>query len=345
MKFSYTLDALIDLLRPKNVIGRCDDVICGIASLVDAKRGDLSFLWNLKYKKDLLRTEASVVLIPADYPAEEKDGRCFLLFHNPSLAFGVLCGDIERKFFPKPRSGIHAAAVVDDGATLGKNVSVGAHVVIERDAIIGDDVTIMAGCYIGCGVRIGNGAVLHQSVKVLHDCEIGKRSVLFPGVVIGSDGFGYEQTENAHERMPQIGNVIIGDDVDIGANSTIDRARFGHTTVGNGTKIDNLVQIGHNVTIGSKCILVSQVGIAGSTAIGNNVIVGGQAGIAGHLHIPDGVQVAAKCGIASYKPKMGKILRGNPAMPIGEIMRFYALRPKLHSLFQRVAALEKIVNA
>jgi UDP-3-O-[3-hydroxymyristoyl] glucosamine N-acyltransferase len=176
-------------------------------------------------------------------------------------------------------------------------------------------------------------------------CEIGARVTLFPGVVIGADGFGYETVNGAHEQIPQMGNVVICDDVDIGANSTIDRARFEHTVVGRGTKIDNLVQIGHNVSIGEGCLIVAQTGISGSTTIGNYVVIGGQVGIAGHIAIPDGVMIAGKSAIPSYRPSEGKLLRGSPAMPMRDANRFYVLRKKIPELFNRVSALEKMVNS
>jgi UDP-3-O-[3-hydroxymyristoyl] glucosamine N-acyltransferase len=340
MKFSYTLGDLVKLLRPRDIAGDTKALITGISSLATAQCGDISFLGNLKYRKELEISQASVVLLPTDYQQKPHANQCFLFFDSPSLALGILCRDIEVKYYPRPRIGIHATAVVDRAASIGKDVSIGPHVVIEAGAEIGDGVTIAAGCYIGHCAKIGSGSILHPSARVMNFCTIGARVILFSGAVIGSDGFGYESVSGVHEKLPQIGNVIIEDDVDVGANTTIDRARFGNTVVGQGTKIDNLVQIAHNVTIGRGCIIVAQTGISGSTTIGNYAIIGGQVGIAGHVAIPDGIMIAGKAAVSSYKPGDGKVLRGNPAMPINEANRIYILMRRLPNLFRRVSDIE-----
>ncbi|MDR1232888.1 MAG: UDP-3-O-(3-hydroxymyristoyl)glucosamine N-acyltransferase [Puniceicoccales bacterium] len=341
MKFSYKLGELIDLLVPKKVVGHTSFSISSIESLTKTKRGGISFLGNPKYKKDVEISQASVILLPAGLDLTPKEDQCFLLFDNPSFALGKLCRDIERKCCPRPSGGIHPKAIINATASIGQNVSIGPHVVIETNATIADNVVIMAGCYIGHGVKIGDNSVLHPSVRVMNFCEIGSRVTLYSGAVIGSDGFGYETVDGVHEKIPQIGNVIIEDDVSIGANTTIDRARFGHTKVGKGTKIDNLVQLGHNVIIGNGCLIVAQTGIAGSTTIGDYVVIGGQVGIAGHLNIPNGVMIAGKSSVPNYKPKMGKILRGNPATSINDANLFYVLRSRIPNLFDRVLKLEE----
>ncbi|MDR0742072.1 MAG: UDP-3-O-(3-hydroxymyristoyl)glucosamine N-acyltransferase [Puniceicoccales bacterium] len=341
MKFSYELDELVDLLVPKKVVGHTSFPISHIESLTKTKEGGISFLGNPKYKKDAAISQASVILLPMGLDLTPKANQCFLLFDNPSLALGKLCRDIEEKYCPHPIVGTHPKAIIDATVSIGQNVSIGPNVVIEANSTIADNVVIMAGCYIGHDVKIGDNSVLYPSVKVMDFCEIGSRVTLFSGAVIGSDGFGYETVDDIHEKVPQIGNVIIEDDVDIGANTTIDRARFSHTKIGKGTKIDNLVQIGHNVIIGSGCLIVAQTGIAGSTTIGNHVVIGGQVGIAGHLNIPDGVMIAGKSSVANYKPKMGKILRGNPTMPINDANLFYVLRSRIPNLFDRVLKVEE----
>jgi UDP-3-O-[3-hydroxymyristoyl] glucosamine N-acyltransferase len=340
MNFSYELDELINLLSPKKVIGSTSFPVSRISSLLEAKQGEVSFLGNSKYKKEVECSQASVILLPIGSTSQPKKNQCFLLFDNPSFALGILCKYIEKKCCRPAIVGIHPSAVIDKTVFIGKNVSIGANVVIEADSSISDNVTIMAGCYVGYNAKIGKGSTLHPSVKVMDFCEIGSRVTLFAGVVIGSDGFGYETISGIHEKIPQIGNVIIGDDVDIGSNTTIDRARFNCTLIGKGTKIDNLVQIGHNVTIGEDCLIAAQTGISGSTTIGNYVVIGGQVGIAGHINIPDGVMIAGKSAVANYKPRMGKILRGDPAMAISDVNHFYALRKKLPDLFSRVSDLE-----
>jgi UDP-3-O-[3-hydroxymyristoyl] glucosamine N-acyltransferase len=341
MRFSYTLEELIKLLGPQARAGDTQAVLTEISSLSMAQPGAITFLGNLKYRKNVENSRASVILLPLNCEQKPKENQCFLFFDNPSFALGILCRAIERKYYPRPPIGIHSTAVIDESVSIGRNVSIGAHVVIEADSQIGDNVTISVGCYLGHQVKVGGESVIHPSVKIMDFCEIGARVNLFPGAVIGSDGFGYETVDGVHEKLPQIGNVVIEDDVDIGANTTIDRARFGSTAIGQGTKIDNLVQIGHNVTIGKGCIIVAQTGISGSTVIGNYVVIGGQVGIAGHVTIPNGIMVAGQSSITAYKHSDGQILRGSPAMPIGQANRIYVLLRRLPNLFSRVSSLEE----
>jgi UDP-3-O-[3-hydroxymyristoyl] glucosamine N-acyltransferase len=251
---------------------------------------------------------------------------------------------MEAKYFPKKQAGIHESSAVASSVKLGQNVCIGPYVAVEDDAKIGDGVVLDAGCYIGRGVTIGDGSRLCAGVKVMPFCVIGKNVILHPGVVVGSDGFGYETVGGIHEKLPQIGNVVVGDDVEIGANATIDRARFSSTRIGAGTKIDNLVQIGHNVTIGKHCLIVAQVGIAGSVTIGECVVIGGQSGIVGHVHIGDGTMVAGQTGITS-SCKPGSFWRGSPAMPYGEANKFFACRKHLSTLVRRVKAIENRLNS
>ena len=342
MNFSYTFDEILNLLKPVKVVGRTDVAIHAIKALREAGVGDISFLGNSKYQNEVAISKASVILLPEKFDAVPTQNQAFLFFANPSYALGELCRHIENVYNRKKQHAeIHSTSVISPHAQVGQNVSIGPNVVIEDDAIISDNVRIDAGCFIGQDVKIGKDSHLYPGVKIMHSCEIGERVTLFPGVVIGADGYGYETVNGVHEKVPQIGNVIIEDDVDIGANSTVDRARFGSTIIGNGTKVDNLVQIGHNVRIGHHCLIVSQTGISGSTTIGNYVVIGGQVGIAGHIEIPDGIMIAGKSSVASYHKKYGKILRGNPAEGINEMNRFLAVRKKLPDLVKRVDIMEK----
>jgi UDP-3-O-[3-hydroxymyristoyl] glucosamine N-acyltransferase len=340
MEFSYELSDLLRLLSPERVVGSTSAVISRISTLEEAGEGDVAFLGNAKYRKKAEHSRASVLLLPMNFVAQPIDGQCLLFFKNPSMAIGVLSRDIEVRCAPRRRAGIHPSAVVDGTASLAGDVSVGANVVIEAGVVIGEGSVVMAGCYLGYGVEIGPGSILYPGVKVMDFCEIGARCRIYPGVVVGADGFGYETIGGVNERLPQIGNVVIGDDVDIGANTTIDRARFGHTRIGRGTKIDNLVQIGHNVVVGEHCLIAAQTGISGSTALGNHVALGGQVGIAGHIEIPDGIMVAGKSSVAGYHAKYGKVLRGIPAIGITDINRLYVLWRKLPEVFARLERLE-----
>jgi UDP-3-O-[3-hydroxymyristoyl] glucosamine N-acyltransferase len=335
----YSLSDVVSVVSPLRVVGATNRVITGIESLLGATHSDLSFLGNKRYRSQLAATQAAIVLVGEDEVTNPKDNQAFIVCKNPSLALGLLCDDIERKYFPKRLAEVHGSAVVAQSARFGENIYIGPHTVLEEGVVVGDGVTIGAGCYIGHGVTIGDGSQLHAGVKVMSLCAIGRDVVLHPGVVIGSDGFGYETVDAVHRKLPQIGNVIIGDAVEIGANTTIDRARFSSTKIGTGTKIDNLVQIGHNVTIGKHCLIVAQVGIAGSATIGDYVIIGGQSGIAGHVHIGDKTMVAAQTGIAS-SCKPGSFLRGSPAMPYNEANKFLACRKRLAQLLNRVRNIE-----
>ncbi|MDR2628855.1 MAG: hypothetical protein LBC30_02610 [Puniceicoccales bacterium] len=202
MNFSYELDELIDLLVPKRVIGHTSFPVSCIESLTKTKQGGVSFLGNPKYKKDVAISQASVILLPVGFDLTPKENQCFLLFDNPSLALGKLCRDIERKCYHHPIVGINPKAIIDATVSIGQNVSIGPNAIVEADTTIADNVIIMAGCYIGHGVKIGNNSVLYPSVRVMDFCEIGSRVTLFSGVVIGSDGFGYETVDGMHEKIP-----------------------------------------------------------------------------------------------------------------------------------------------
>lgn len=345
MKFSYQMSDLIELLSPSNVVGQCSDILTGISSLLESKSGDISFLGNSKYSRDVIKSNASVIFLPKTYSGTPLDNQSYMFFDNPSLALADLCRDIEKKQYNYDKSErIHSSAIIDDSVTIESSVSVGANVVIGKNVTIEDNCVIYAGCYIGNNVSIGANTILRANVTIMNDCTIGKNCSIHSGVVIGSDGFGYENVNGNIIKVPQIGNVIIEDNVEIGANTTIDRARFGHTVVGCGTKIDNLVQIGHNVIIGKNCIIVAQTGIAGSTTIGDYVTIGGQVGIAGHLTIGDGSMIAGKSSIpSSCKP--GSVLRGIPCMPYNDANKYYVLRKKIPDLFKRVALLEDTISA
>ncbi|MDR1255953.1 MAG: UDP-3-O-(3-hydroxymyristoyl)glucosamine N-acyltransferase [Puniceicoccales bacterium] len=339
VNIKYSLEEIAAIVAPMGIVGTTSCSITGIKSLVEAEASDLSFLGNKKYGEQLVVTRASIVLIGEGINLQPAKNQAFVICKNPSFALGLLCRDIEQKYFPKKSATIHSSAAVADSANLGRNVSIGPHAVIEEEVKIGDGVTLDAGCYVGRGATIGDNTRLHAGAKVMPFCVIGKNVTLHPGAVVGSDGFGYETVNGAHVKMPQIGNVIIGDDVEIGANATIDRARFSSTRIGAGTKIDNLVQVGHNVVIGEHCLIVSQVGIAGSATIGNYVVIGGQSGVAGHIHVGDNTMIAGQAGVAS-SCKSGSFLRGSPVMPYNEANRFLVCRKRLPELLRRVSAIE-----
>ena len=321
------------------VVGDGSTVIRGVAGIREAMPGDITFLANARYESYVTETRASAVICSR----EPRFAAIPLLqVENPYLAFQRAV----RVFRPDPYRappGVHPSAVVSPEASVGEGVSIGAHCVIEAGARIGARVVLLPGCYVGPLAIIGDDSFLYTNVIVREECVIGERCVLHPGVIVGSDGFGFAFDAGRYHKVPQVGNVVIGDDVEIGANTTIDRATTDSTRIGDGTKIDNLVQIGHNVVIGRHCIIVAQVGISGSTHLEDFVTLGGQSGVAGHLRIGERAMVAGKSGVTKSVPA-GEVWSGYPASPHGLWKRVTALVQKLPQLFQRTRALEDRVG-
>jgi len=321
--------------------GQCHATITGIASLETAEAGDLSFLGNAKYRAAVPRSRASLILLPEDYEGSEpSEGQLYLFVKNPSAGLASICSRIEQSLWPKPEAGVHPTAVVEAGAQVDPTATVGPLCVVQTGARIGAQTHLQAQVFVGAGAQIGEACWLMPHSAVSAQCIVGNRVRLHPGAVIGADGFGYEFLNGRHEKIPQVGTVVLEDDVEVGANSTIDRARFSETRVGEGTKIDNLVQVGHNVTIGKHCILCSQVGIAGSTTLEDYVILGGQVGVSGHLRIGKAAKSGGQAGIiADVEP--GAFISGYPAMPHRLASRLQVLHRRLPDLFKRVDQLEQ----
>lgn len=339
MQLSFTADELIAIVRPTAQRGIASGPVTGIASLEKAAAGDLSFLGNSKYRPAVGKSAASVLLLPEDYDGEPGPGQLYLLCQNPSAALAAVCTRIEQQVWPKPAPGIHPSAVVEPGAEVDAAATVGPLCVIESGAQIGPRAHLQARVFVGRNARVGEECWLMPGVTLGTQCVLGKRVRLHSGVVVGSDGFGYEFVGGRHHKVPQVGSVWIGDDVEIGANSTIDRARFSRTIIGEGTKIDNLVQIAHNVEIGRHCILCAQVGIAGSTILEDYVVLGGQAGVAGHIRIGKGAKSGGQAGITS-NVEPGQFVMGYPAIPYMAERRLQVLYRRLPELFKRVDELE-----
>lgn len=345
MQLSFTPEEIAAIVQPVQVRGSSKVTIEGIAALTAAEPGELSFLGNAKYRRDVATSRASIVLIPADYEGRPTDGQIYFVVENPSVALSRICARIERALWPIPAAGVHPTAYVSPDARVAASATVGPLCVIEANVSVGERVHVQAQVYVGRSAEIGDDCWLMPGVVVAAECVLGKRVRLQPGVVVGSDGFGYEFQNGRHEKIPQVGNVAIGDDVEIGANSTLDRARFSRTSVGEGTKIDNLVQIAHNVAIGRHCLVCAQVGISGSTTLGDYVVLGGQAGIAGHLTVGQGAKAGGGAAItADVAP--GVFVNGNPAIPFMLERRIAVLKQRLPELFKRVGVLEEqIVGA
>jgi UDP-3-O-[3-hydroxymyristoyl] glucosamine N-acyltransferase len=319
--------------------GNADQKLTGVAGIREAQPGDLSFIASPKYFSALKTTKADAVIVARD--AKIEFDRAIIRVDNPIAAFT----QVVMRVMPPPvkfTHGVHPAAVVATTAKLGKEVSVQPHAVIEDGAVIGDRTVIGANTYVGHGTTIGADCRLYANVTLREHTILGDRVVLHSGVVLGADGFGYEPVNGKHQKIPQVGIVEIGDDVEIGANTTVDRARFGKTRVGRGTKIDNLVQIGHNCVIGEDCILCGQVGLAGSVVLGNHVTLAGQVGLAGHLTIGDNTIVMAQSGLNKDAPP-NSLLFGSPAYPHTEAKRIIAAIKHLPDTVAKLREVEKLL--
>lgn len=339
MQVSFTSAEIIELAQSTKSKGATDETIRGIAALETAQPGDLSFLGNAKYRSAVATTKASVVLCPLDYEGEPQPNQLFVFVDNPSVALARLCSQIERLLWPQPKPGIHPTASVASSAKIAATATIGPLCVIEDGVTVGERSHLQAQVFVGRNAQIGDDCWLMPGVVIETECVLRNRIRLHPGVVIGSDGFGYEFVSGRHEKVPQVGIVEIGNEVEIGSNSTVDRARFSRTSIGEGTKIDNLVQIGHNVVIGKHCLLCAQAGISGSTTISDYVVLGGQVGVAGHITIGKGVKAGGQAGInADVEP--GTFLNGTPAIPYMLERRIAVLYRKLPELFKRVDVLE-----
>ena len=298
-----TLEAVAALTGGKILSGDPELTVFGVASLLDASREEASFLGNEKYFQDFLHTSAGIVLVPPGLPAYPEHA-AFVEVDNPSMAFNALVKYFMASAY-RFTPGIHPTAIIDPTASFNPDkIHVGAYTCIGAHCIIGDGTDIGNGCDIGDGVTMGENCRLHAHVTIRERCKLGNRVTIQPGAVIGSDGFGFLMGDNGrYVGIDQVGIVELGDDVDVGANTTIDRARFGRTIVGEGTKIDNLIQLGHNVVVGRHCIIVAQSGIAGSTKVGDYATIAAQVGISGHLNIGSKSTLGAKTGVISDIPE------------------------------------------
>ncbi|MFI5370560.1 MAG: UDP-3-O-(3-hydroxymyristoyl)glucosamine N-acyltransferase [Candidatus Eisenbacteria bacterium] len=333
-----TLAELAAELRGE-VIGDESIEIRGVAGIKEAGPGDITFLANSRYDAYLDETRAAAVICaPGTRPAPMP----LLVVENPYVAFQRIVRHFRPDLF-RPVPGVHPSALVSSEARLGDGVSIGAYCVVEAGAVIGERVVLMPGCYVGHAAAIGDDSFLYPRVTLREECLIGRRCILHPGVVVGSDGFGFALDAGRYHKVPQVGNVVVGDDVEIGANTTIDRATTASTRIGDGTKIDNLVQIGHNVVIGRHCIVVAQVGISGSTELEDYVTLAGQVGLAGHIKIGKGATVGAQSGVPR-DVEAGTVVSGYPAIPHNMWRRLVALMPRLPQLFQRTRDLEERVG-
>jgi UDP-3-O-[3-hydroxymyristoyl] glucosamine N-acyltransferase len=333
----YTLGELADLVGGE-LRGPADLVISGIAAVDQATSGDITFISAKRYARLADASQAAAFIVPpefADLP------RPLIVAPHPYLAYA----QVAARFAPPLNRwpGISDRAYVGQGVELGQEVSIAPLVFLGDRARVGDRAAIMAGCVIGSEAVIGADALLHPNVTVLDRCRVGERVIIHSGAVIGADGFGFVPTPAGFHKIPQLGTVVIEDDVEIGANVSVDRGALGETRIGRGVKIDNLVQVAHNVTIGDHSIIVAQAGIAGSSRLGKGVALGGQAGVVGHIELGDGVQVGAQAGVTHAIPA-GQVVLGSPAKPHREFLNINAHVSKLPEIYQRLKQLEKEIK-
>lgn len=336
-----TVKEIAEKLNASSVEGNSDVLITGLSGVREARTGDLSYVANPKYAAAAAATAAAAVIVPNDWA--RPCSACLIRVENPEKSFALVASWFAPPQVKAP-PGIHPNALIDKNAELGENVSIGPFCVVGAGAKIGSRTALHAGCCVGQDVKIGEDCIFYPHVSIREYCIVGSRVILHNGVVIGSDGFGYEQQGASRVKIPQTGIVLVGDDVEIGANSTIDRARFGQTRIGNGVKIDNLVQIAHNVIIGDNAVIVAQAGIAGSSIIGERSILAGQVGIGGHVSIGPDVIIGAQSGIARDIQTKAFLL-GTPAMPFERTSKIYAITARLPELRERILAMEKRLDS
>lgn len=335
----FTAQQIADFLKGR-IEGDENTKVNDVSKIEEGKPGTLAFLANPKYQKYIYDTGASIVLINEDLKLEREVRTTLVRVKDAYEAFASLL-DLYEQSRPK-KSGISKRAGISSTASLGKDLYIGDFAVIEEHAAIGDDTLIHAQVFIGENARVGRNCILHPGVKLLRDCVIGDNCVVHSGTVIGSDGFGFAPEEGSESRrkVPQIGNVVIGNEVEIGSNVSIDRATMGSTRIGNGVKMDNLIQIAHNVEVGDNTVIIAQAGVAGSTKVGRNVIITAQAGIVGHVTIGDGAIIGAQSGVA-HSIGEKEIVLGSPAYDIREYRRALAVFKKLPEMYRQLGKIER----
>jgi UDP-3-O-[3-hydroxymyristoyl] glucosamine N-acyltransferase len=314
-------------------------VIRRVASLREAGEGDVTFIASRRYAAQAAASRATALVVKSDW-ADPSGARALIRVPNPDAIFTRIASFFASPAPPLPPAGVHPTAVVAPDAVLGEDVSVGPYAIIEGGVSIGAGTRVGPHAFIGFGVAIGAGCRLYPLVSIREYCRLGDRVVVHNGAVIGSDGFGYYPDKDRHwQKIPQTGTVVIGHDVEIGANTCIDRARFGETRIEDGVKLDNLVQVGHNVIVGAHSAVAGQTGFAGSTILGRHCMVGGQVGFTGHLEVGDGSVVAAQTGVIGDLPA-GSFVSGMPAQPHAQAMRQHVLAARLPKMREQLAALE-----
>ena len=322
------------------IVGNKDEKVTTVSKIEDGRKGSLSFLSNLKYEQFIYTTEASIVIVDRDFVPKSDISSTLIKVDNAYGSFSKLL-QLYSESKPK-KTGISPKSSISESAIVGKDCYFGDNVVIDCGAKIGNNVRIYPNSYIGDNVIIGDNTLIYSGVNIYEDCVIGSNVILHSGSVIGADGFGFAPDANGvYEKIPQIGNVVIEDDVEVGANTAIDRATMGSTIIRKGVKLDNLIQIAHNVVVGEHSAFASQVGVSGSTKIGKHCMVGGQAGLSGHITIADYTKIGSQAGIPSSINEPNRSVMGTPAMDARQAARLYAVNKNLPDMYRAFNSMQK----
>ncbi|HUR10743.1 MAG TPA: UDP-3-O-(3-hydroxymyristoyl)glucosamine N-acyltransferase [Flavitalea sp.] len=336
--------AQIALLVNGKIEGNPDRTINSFGKIEEAGDGQLAFLANPKYEEYLYSTGASVIIVNQSQDLRQSIEATLIRVNDAYSAFAILLSKYQ-EYVTQQLSGIQQPSYICKTATLGENIFIGAFAYIGENVTIGNHVKVFPNVYIGDQVSIGDHTILHPGVKIYKDCILGRQVTVHAGTVIGSDGFGFApQSDGSFKKVPQIGNVIIEDNVEIGANATIDRATMGSTLIKSGAKLDNLIQVAHNVEVGHNTVIAAQAGVSGSTKIGNNVMIGGQAGIVGHIQIADGSKINAQSGVSKSLKIPNTAVTGSPAFDYTSALRSQAVTRNLPELEKRIIDLENMVK-
>jgi UDP-3-O-[3-hydroxymyristoyl] glucosamine N-acyltransferase len=336
--------AQIAMLINGKVEGNANATVASFGKIEEAKEGQLAFLANPKYEEYLYSTLASVIIVNESQELKQPVAAALIRVPDAYSAFATLLSKYQ-EIMAQQLTGIQEPSYIAKSVTMGTQVFVGAFAYLAEGVVIGDHVKIHPNAYIGTNVKIGNNTTIHAGVKIYHDCVIGNNCTIHAGTVIGSDGFGFApQADGSFKKVPQIGNVVLEDFVEVGANATIDRATIGSTIIHAGAKLDNLIQIAHNVEVGNNTVIAAQAGVSGSTKLGNNVMIGGQAGIVGHITIADGSKINAQSGVSKSIKTPNTAVTGSPAFDYTAALRSQAVSRNLPEMEKRIKELEKLVQ-
>ncbi len=342
-QMTFTANQIAVLIQGK-IEGDPNASVDSFGKIEEAKQGQLAFLANPKYEDFLYTTAASIIIVGEQLELKQAVSGTLVRVADPYTAFASLLHHYQQLKTSKLQ-GIQEPSYISPSATKGENVYIGAFAYVGDQTSIGNNVKIFPGVFIGNNVKIGDNCIFHPGVKIYHDCVTGKNVVIHSGSVIGGDGFGFApQADGTFKKVPQIGNVVIEDNVEIGSNATIDRATIGSTIIRSGAKLDNLIQIAHNVEVGYNTVIAAQAGVSGSTKIGNNVMIGGQAGVVGHIQIADGSRINAQSGVSKTIKKPKSSVTGSPAFEYASALRSQAVTRNLPELEKRITELENLVR-